>query len=210
MRSRSILPSRSSVALAFAFAIGAATSAQAVPSSSETVNDITIYRQLGYAFGLSNATPAGLFGAFGGGGGGGGGAGGFSGGTVPQFNLGSGGGNLPMAPGGGGGGAASAGGAAGGGAGGAGAGGAGAGGAGGAGGFGGMIIPPTPVLLPGAPIVEGGAQGGGGPSAQVGLAVQVPDVGVSTLGFGLTLAFFALAARRQSNVRRIASVMPSK
>ena len=204
MRSRSILPSRSSVALAFAFAIGAATSAQAVPSSSETVNDITIYRQLGYAFGLSNATPAGLFGAFGGGGGGG--AGGFSGGTVPQFNLGSGGGNLPMAPGGGGGGAAGAGG----GAGGAGAGGAGAGGAGGAGGFGGMIIPPSPVLLPGAPIVEGGAQGGGGPSAQVGLAVQVPDVGVSTLGFGLTLAFFALAARRQSSARRVASVMPSK
>jgi hypothetical protein len=100
-----------------------------------------------------------------------------------------------MAPGGGGGGAAGAGGAAGGG---------GGGGGGGAGGFGGLISPPSPILLPGAPIVDGGAQGGGSPTPNDSLVVQVPDTGVSTLGFGLTLALFALAARRQSGSRRVA------
>lgn len=201
MTSRPNLPSRSSVAVAFALALGGANLAQAVPSGSETSNDITIYRQLGYAFGLSNATPTGLFGAFGGGGaGGGGGGGGFAGGTVPQLNLGPGGGNFLMAPGGGG--AAGAGGAAG--------GAGGAGGGGGAGGFGGMISQPGPILLPGAPIVGEGAQGGGNPSPLVDPVVHVPETGVGTLGFGLTLALFALAARRQSGSRRVAAGMQSE
>jgi len=165
--------------LAFALAIAAATAVQAVPGQSDPSHDVTIYRQLGYAFGFSNSTPSGLFGAFGGGGGGGGG-GGFAGGTVPQLNLGpAAGGNFLGAPGGGGGG-------------------------GGGGGYGGIISSPSPILLPGAPVVGGGGQGGGSPSPQIDI-VQVPDAGVSTLGFGLTLALFALAARRPSIFRRAAA-----
>jgi len=196
MTTRSSFSFRSSVALAFALALGGATSAHAVPSPSEPIHDVTIYRQLGYAFGFTNATPTGLFGAFGGGGGGGGG-GGFAVGTMPQLNLGNGGGNFLMASGGGGSGASGGGGASG-------------GANGGSGGFEGMISPPSPVLLQGASVVEGGGQGSGIPSPNADLVVNVPDLGISTLGFGLTLALFALAARRQSNARRVASVMQSK
>jgi hypothetical protein len=150
MTSRSTLPPRSSIAVAFALALGGANLAQAVPSGSDTFNDITIYRQLGYAFGFSNATPSGLFGAVGGGG------------------------------------------------------------AGGTGGFGGMISQPSPILLSGAPIVGGGAQGGGDQSPSVEPVVQVPETGIGKLGFGLALALLALTARRQSDSRRIAAGMPSE
>jgi hypothetical protein len=111
MTSRSTLPPRSSIAVAFALALGGANLAQAVPSGSDTFNDITIYRQLGYS---------------------------------------------------------------------------------------------------GAPIVGGGAQGGGDQSPSVEPVVQVPETGIGTLGFGLALALLALTARRQSDSRRIAAGMPSE
>ena len=172
----SYFPSRTLAALALAAGLAGATSAQAVTAPVESTQTVTIYKQLGFAFGFTNSTPSNLFGAFGGGGGGGGG-GGFAGvGSVPPLNLGPAGGNFLVAPGGGGGG----------------------------GGGGGMVSVPPPILKGGAPIVQGGDTPNPLQTPPVGqeAAVQVPDLGVGPLGFALVLAGMAAFARRFARVAR--------
>lgn len=182
--------SSSLAALSLALALGSAVSVQAVTTIPEPAQNVTIYKQLGYAFGYTYNTPTGLFG----GGGGGGGGGGFvGGGVVPPQNLGPADGNF-LAPPAGGGGAY-------------------------IGTPGGVVQGGSPIVGGGAGAGAGGAAGGAGGSVGAGGAggagggaaqqpndsvVAVPDAGAGPFSLAFVLAGLALISRFFAGRRSIA------